>query len=125
MPVHSQHGAEGLEPERIAEAREKRGGSVIVNDGLGDRGTEPRHALGEPWRHTPTVQRQIRDARPFHVNYLATDYADLAIAFTYPSNVETGSENHREQEEDRDQHDETIPELLQHSQNLRCQTEVR
>ena len=112
MPVHSHDGAEGLEPERIAEARQKCGGSVIVNDGLGDRGAELRHALGKPWRHTPTVKRQIRDARPFHVNYLATDYADLAIAFTYPSDVETGSKNHREQEEDRDQDHERVPYLL-------------
>ena len=37
-----------------------------MNDGLGDRGAEFRHALGEPQRNTPTVKRQICKARSFH-----------------------------------------------------------
>jgi len=36
------------------------------------------------------------------------------LSLTDAADVESGSENHREQEKDRDQHNEAIPKLLQH-----------
>ena len=45
------------------------------------------------------------------------------FSLTHAPNIKSRSKNHREQEEDRDQHNETIPKLLQHFEDLRCQTD--
>lgn len=37
------------------------------------------------------------------------------ISFTHTADIESRSKDHSKQEEDRDQHSETIPKLLQHS----------
>jgi hypothetical protein len=57
MPVHPHHGAERLKPERVAQPREQFAGSVMIEDAFGDRCAEFGHALGQPCRHTPAVQR--------------------------------------------------------------------
>ena len=33
--------------------------AVMMHDRLADHRAEPRHALGQPWRHAPAVQRQV------------------------------------------------------------------
>ena len=80
MPVHSHHGSEGLKPERIAQARQQLRRSVMVNHGLGDRRAERSHAGREPRRHTPTVQRKISGAGPFHASIVAPTISGNQIA---------------------------------------------
>jgi len=48
-----------LEPERIAEAGEKRGAPVVGDDRLGDRGAERRHPFSQPRGHAAAMQREI------------------------------------------------------------------
>src|SRR5579884_849660 len=59
MPIHSHDGAEGLKPKRMREAAQKFVAAVVMDDGLGDDGAEPRHAVGQPFRHVAAVKRQI------------------------------------------------------------------
>ena len=66
VPVHPHDGAERLEPEWIAEPREELRRTIVVNHALGDGRAERRHALGQPLRHAPAVQRKISDAGSFH-----------------------------------------------------------
>ena len=40
MPVHSHHGTEGLKPERMGQPPQKFVATVMVDDRLGDDGTE-------------------------------------------------------------------------------------
>ena len=60
MPVHPHDSAERLEPERMSEATQELVAAVMVDDRLRDDGAEPGHAVREPQRHPPAVQRQIR-----------------------------------------------------------------
>ena len=55
VPIHSHHRAQCLKPERIAETREKRRRTVVVDDRLGDRCAEPGHAFGQPLRNPAAV----------------------------------------------------------------------
>jgi hypothetical protein len=55
-----------LKPEWIAQAREKRSSAVIMNDGFGNRGAQPGHALRQTRRHSPAMQRQISDSGRLH-----------------------------------------------------------
>ena len=59
MPVHAHHGAERLEPEGMRQTAEQFVAAVMVDDRLAHRRPEPRHAAGEPGRHTPAMQGEI------------------------------------------------------------------
>src|SRR3979411_2853215 len=66
MPVHAHHRSEGLEPERIAEAREQLRWTVVMQNALGDRSTQPAHSYREPGRHSAAVQREVGMSRALH-----------------------------------------------------------
>jgi hypothetical protein len=66
MPVHAHNGAEGLEPERIAEPRKELRCAVVEHDALADRRSELRHAIGKPCRDTSAVQGEIGVSGAFH-----------------------------------------------------------
>ena len=59
MPVHAHHGAERLEPERMRQAAQQLVAAVLMDDRLADHRAQPRHAVREPRRHPPAMQRQI------------------------------------------------------------------
>jgi len=62
MPIHPHHSAEGLEPEGMGQTAQELVAAVVMDDTLGDRRAERRHASGQPRRHAAAVQRQIRNA---------------------------------------------------------------
>src|SRR3954451_18912660 len=64
MPVHPHHGAERLEPEWMSETPQQLVASVMMDDRLAHDRTEAGHAIRQPFRHLPAVQRQIGAARP-------------------------------------------------------------
>ena len=64
MPVHSHHGAERLKPERMREPAQQFVAPVVMHDRLRDHGAEPRHALAQPGRHAPAMQRQVGASGP-------------------------------------------------------------
>src|SRR3954470_4864100 len=66
VPVHAHHAAQRLEPERIAQPGEQFRRAVVVENTLGNRGAQHRHALGKPRRHTPAMQRQVGDSGALH-----------------------------------------------------------
>src|SRR5215207_9068174 len=66
MPVHAHHGAEGLKPERIAQARKQARASVVMDDGLRDGAPERNHAGREPRGHAAAVQREVGDTGTLH-----------------------------------------------------------
>jgi hypothetical protein len=66
MPVHPHHRAKGLKPERIAEAGQERRAPVVMDDALGDRRAERRHARRQPRWHPAAVQREIGNAGALH-----------------------------------------------------------
>jgi hypothetical protein len=66
MPVHAHDRTEGLEPERIAQPREQRRPTVVVEHTFGDCGSERDHPRGQPRRNTAAVQREIGDAGSLH-----------------------------------------------------------
>ena len=67
VPVHAHHAAERLEPERIAQPAEERRMAVVMDDALGDRRAERRHARRQPLRHASAMQRKIGDAGTLHI----------------------------------------------------------
>src|ERR1700752_1801572 len=83
MPVHSHHRAQRLEPEGIAQPREKSRGAIILDDGFGDSRTQFGHSFGKPLRHAAAMERKICDARAFHVvivtKYLPWSHLGRAI----------------------------------------------
>jgi len=66
MPVHAHHAAERLEPERVAQAGQQFGRSVMVEDAFDDGGTELGHPIGQPRGHTAAVERKIGVSGAFH-----------------------------------------------------------
>src|ERR1051326_7418119 len=66
MPIHSHDCAERLKPEWIAQARQKRGGTVVVDNCFGNRGAQAGHPLGQPVRHAAAMQRKVGKSRAFH-----------------------------------------------------------
>ena len=79
VPVHAHHRTEGLEPERVAEAGKEFRRAVVVQDALGDGRAQPGHAVGEPGRHMPAMQRQVGVSRAFH----ASDHCSRSRAPTF------------------------------------------
>jgi len=63
VPVHPHHRAEALEPERMREPTQQLVACVLEHDRLAHQCAEPRHALGQPARHAPAMQRQAGAAR--------------------------------------------------------------
>jgi len=59
MPVHPHNRAKGLKPERMREPAQELVPPVVMHDRLADHGPEPRHPVGEPFRHVPVVERQV------------------------------------------------------------------
>jgi hypothetical protein len=59
VPVHAHDRAERLEPERMSEATQQLVAAIGVDDRLADDGSESGHAVREPQRHPPAVQRQV------------------------------------------------------------------
>jgi len=66
VPVHSYDATECLEPERVAQSRQKLGWAVGEHDVFGNGGAELRHATGEPRRHTTAMKREAGCSRAFH-----------------------------------------------------------
>jgi len=64
MPIHAHDGAEGLEPERMRQAAQELVPPIMHNDGLTDNSTKLRHPVGQPFRHMPAMQGQVRAACP-------------------------------------------------------------
>src|SRR6516165_6899493 len=71
MPIHPHDGSESLKPIRIAEPGKKRRMAVMEKNTLDDSRPELRHTVGEPGRHTATVQRQVCDAGALHTSILS------------------------------------------------------
>ena len=71
MPVHAHHRTEGLKPERIAQAREQLGRTVVEKNAFADRRAEARHAIGQPGRDTAAMQRKIGVAGASHLKPLS------------------------------------------------------
>jgi hypothetical protein len=67
VPIHSHHGAKGLEPERVREAAEEFIAPVVMNDGLRNNRAKLRHSLSQPFRHLTVVQRQVSASRAAHL----------------------------------------------------------
>ena len=67
VPVHPHDAAQRLEPERIAQPGQQLGRAVVKQTLSDDRRAERGHPLREPRRHAPAMQRQIGDARAFHL----------------------------------------------------------
>ena len=59
VPVHAHDRAERLEPERMSKPTQQLVAAIRVDDRLADDRAEPGHAVREPQRHPPAVQRQI------------------------------------------------------------------
>ena len=59
VPVHAHDGPERLEPERVSQAAQQLVAPVVMDDGLADDRAEPGHAIGQPARHVPAMERQI------------------------------------------------------------------
>ena len=57
---------QGLEPERVAQSREKGVTAVMVENALGNGGAERDHPVGKPRGNATAMQREIRDARSLH-----------------------------------------------------------
>jgi len=53
-----------LEPERIGEPTQQFVASIVMYDRLAHDGAETRHAVGEPFRHLPAMQREVGASRP-------------------------------------------------------------
>ena len=60
VPVHAHDRAKRLKPERVSKATQQLVAAVMVDDRLRDDRAEAGHAVREPRRHPPAVQRQIR-----------------------------------------------------------------
>jgi len=46
--------------------------AILIDDAFGDGRPHARHPIGEPGRHMPAMQRQIRESRPLHRNKAST-----------------------------------------------------
>ena len=46
MPVHAHNGAKRLKPEGICESSQQLVPTIVMDNGLGHDGTEPRHPIG-------------------------------------------------------------------------------
>jgi len=55
VPIHSHHGAERLEPERMSEAPQQFVAPVVMHDSLADHRAQSGHPIGEPFRYMPAV----------------------------------------------------------------------
>lgn len=75
-----------------------------MNDRFSDARAERGHALCKPLRNAAAMKRKIGSSGTFH----------LAVFLTHTPDIKTGAEDHREQKEYRNQHYETIPQLLDH-----------
>jgi len=63
MPVHAHDSAEGLEPERIGKPPQQLVAAVMMDYGFAHHRAETSHAIGEPLRHAPAMQRKIGASR--------------------------------------------------------------
>src|SRR5690606_11623661 len=93
VPVHAHHGAERLEPERVAQAREQPGWAVLDEHVLADGGAERGHPLREPAGHASAVERKVGRAGALHRNDCGTGNAKLEteIRGQGPGARETGN----------------------------------
>src|SRR5580700_618380 len=66
VPIHAHHRTEGLKPERIAQAREQFGGSIVQKNALANGRAQQRHAIGEPSRNVAAMQGKIGVAGASH-----------------------------------------------------------
>ena len=49
----------GVTHDELSDALQELVAAVMEDNGLADHDTEPRHAVGQPFRHMAAVQRQI------------------------------------------------------------------
>lgn len=71
VPIHPHHAAQSLKPERIAQACEELRWPIEQNNLFGDGSSKQRHALSQPWRNMPAMEREIGRARALHFFILA------------------------------------------------------
>jgi len=71
VPIHAHDRAEGLKPEGITETGEEFGGTVGVNDTLGDGCAKEGHALGKPGGNTPAMKGEVGGSRALHILILS------------------------------------------------------
>src|SRR5262252_5958008 len=71
VPIHSHDGTQRLKPKRVAQPRQKLGSAVTLDNRFNDRGSELRHSIGKPLRHTAAMQRQISSSGTFHCPVLS------------------------------------------------------
>src|SRR4029077_9961900 len=55
MPVHAHDGAERLKPKGICESSQQLVPTIVMNDAVGQDGTEPGHPVGQPPRNVAAV----------------------------------------------------------------------
>jgi hypothetical protein len=79
VPVHAHDRAERLKPKGIRKAPKELVATIVMDDRLGDDRAEPGHAVRQPQRHSPSMERQIRASGSMgHTLF----YVALAIAAT-------------------------------------------
>ena len=59
VPVHAHDRAERLKPKRMSKATKELVATIVMDDRLGDDRAEPGHAIRQPQRHPPAMERQI------------------------------------------------------------------
>ena len=57
VPIHDR--AEGLKPERMGEPAQQFVAAIVMDNRFAHDGTKARHAVAEPFRHSPTMERKI------------------------------------------------------------------
>src|ERR1700745_871991 len=58
MPVHTHHGAERLEPERVSETPQQFVATVMMDNRFGGNRPEAGHSVGKPPGNLSSMQRQ-------------------------------------------------------------------
>src|SRR3954468_15651514 len=59
VPVHSHHGPEGLEPERVGQPAQEIVSPVMMDDGLAQNRGEAVHSIRKPLRDSPAMQGKV------------------------------------------------------------------
>src|ERR1051326_6807248 len=66
MPIHAHDAAKGLKPEGIAQPGQKCVMPIMEKNALNDRGSHPRHTLGQPGRNVAAMKGRIGKSGSLH-----------------------------------------------------------
>src|SRR5690348_13325397 len=66
VPVHAHHASERLKPHRVADAGQKLGYTVMMNNAFGNGCPELLHSDGQPCGYTPAMQGKIGMSGTLH-----------------------------------------------------------